>query len=962
MKVKNYKCVVFLLIFSLFAGMWNGSVVKGTETVSEAASDGTGGKVIKEITIAGVTPPETIDEKPSTEGIEVEKVVVESASVETAKVETAEVETAVVETKNVEWKSDAGNSVYTLSITLEAKDGYRFGDKDSLKVVVKGKQDTVINCPANIDIKDSKTATITWEFKDEGATSSPIPPTATPTESPAGDPTDPTETPTISTPPSTPQEIENIKIDNIAVPEGGKILPTVSPRIDTPGIEIKTIEWVEWQEENSQIVPIGSDVIYGATYELHLSLKAVEGYTFAQSVAVRVTDNSGKIYELNVEKDKNDEIIAIITFEIKPKEIEEVTISNITMPEINKTLPTVIPMIGTPGIDTPGIEIEWRYEDGNTVDAKKTVEYDTTYKLCLTLKSKWGYKFAEELDVIATDDSGKVYEPNVAKGENGEIIVTITFDEYKSIEIKELTISNITAPKGGESTFPPISPTIDPQGIEVSAVKWQDKDDQEVEGEVDYGAAYKLCLTLKAQQGYKFPEYVKNDLTVNIEGKVKEDVEVDYEKEEKGEGNVIVKVKYTTEQKPSPQPPTPSPELPQPPTEITIIDKVIISGIALPDGGELSFPPISPTIAPQGIKTLTAKWQDKDGQEVRGKVDYETDYKLCLELEAEAGYIFSEYVTGTVETNKGTFNLNFEKQKNENGEITRITVTIKFTTDPSPQLPTPTPGGEPSQPPVATPSGKPSQSQVPMPTLQPTATPGTYTITLNANGGTLSQKKITFTVDQMSKVKLPTPKKKGFLFIGWYQGKTRVSQITKANNISLKAQWVKSTIDLTYQSTIKCISKLKLSSDVKLEKIKIEKKYKKYITVNQKKKTMKGTKYVKKAVATVTIDGEEFEVTVKMKLPQPKVVATPEKRMKYYVTGAYREFRFSYKNAVKGATKVVAEYKPSNAKSFKKCGSIQNRFKGAYALVKKGNSVWFRVTIYYGRYASPKSKKILLKG
>lgn len=959
MKVKNYKCVVFLLIFSLFAGMWNGNVVKGTELEAPAASDGMGGKVIKEITIAGVTPPETIDEKPSTEGIEVEKVVVESASVESAKVETAEVETAVVEMTTVNWTQDEGNSAYTLSITLEAKDGYEF----SLKVVVKG-TDGKEYLPKEIVIGEgNKTATITWEIKVGGATPPPDKPTepptlAPPTESPAGDPT---ETPTISTPPSTPQEIENIKIDNIAVPEGGKTLPTVSPRIDTPGIEIKTIEWVEWQEENSQIVPIGSDVIYGATYELHLTLKAVEGYIFAQNVAVTVADESGKIHKLDVTKDENGEIIVTIKFEIEPKEIEEVTISNITKPEINKTLPTVSPMIGTPGIDTPGIEIEWRYEDGNTVDAEGTVEYDTPYKLCLTLKTKWGYKFAEEVNVIATDDSGKVYEPNVAKGENGEIIVTITFDEYKSIEIKELTISNITAPKGGESTFPPISPTIDPQGIEVSAVKWQDKDDQEVEGEVDYGAAYKLCLTLKAQQGYKFPEYVKNDLTVNIEGKVKEDVEVDYEKEEKGEGNVIVKVKYTTEQKPSPQPPTPSPELPQPPTEITIINKVTISGITLPEGGESSFPLISPTIEPQGIKTLTANWQDKYGQKVGGGVGYNTGYNLFLELEAEAGFIFSENVTVTVETNKDNFDLNFKKEKNENGEITRITVTITFTTDPSPQSPTPTPSGEPSQPPVATPSGKPSQSQAPMPTLQPTGTPGTYTITLNANGGILSQKKITFTADQMSKVKLPTPKKKGFLFIGWYQGKTRVSQITKANNISLKAQWIKSTIKLTYQSTIKCVSKLKLSSDVKLEKIKIEKKYKKYITVNKKKMTMKGTKYVKKAVATVTIDGEEFKVTVKMKLPKPKVKIVKSGKPIAYAIGIYRTFKLSYKYA-HGAKKAVAEYSSKEKKGYKKCGQVLNKLNGGSASVRKGTKIYMRVTIYYGKKASKTSEPICLKG
>lgn len=253
-----------------------------------------------------------------------------------------------------------------------------------------------------------------------------------------------------------------------------------------------------------------------------------------------------------------------------------------------------------------------------------------------------------------------------------------------------------------------------------------------------------------------------------------------------------------------------------------------------------------------------------------------------------------------------------------------------------------------------------SASPVPSidPSLFPTIPPITYTIKLDVNGGVVSQSFIEFTAMQIGTLTLPEPTRKGYIFIGWYDGKTRVEKITAVKNITLKAQWAKKELKCTYPNLD---LKKAVSSDVKLEKVSIEKKYTKFVKINQKKGTIKAKKYFKKAKVCLMIDGKKVDVIVELKLPQPKVKAT-EGKMKHYATGAYREFKFSYKNVAAGATKVVAEYKPSNAKKFKKCGSLQNRFKGAYAVVKKGKSVWFRVTVYYGKYASPKSKKIPLKG
>lgn len=237
-------------------------------------------------------------------------------------------------------------------------------------------------------------------------------------------------------------------------------------------------------------------------------------------------------------------------------------------------------------------------------------------------------------------------------------------------------------------------------------------------------------------------------------------------------------------------------------------------------------------------------------------------------------------------------------------------------------------------------------------------TPPTYTLTLNPNKGTLSQQlTIPFTADGISKLSLPTPTRKGYKFIGWYDGKNRIEKITEAKDVTLKAQWIKGSIDLKYQSVLKW-SKY-LDPDVKLTKITIEKKYTKHVKINQKKGTMEGKKYFKKAKVTLTINGKKVDVTVKTVIPAPKI--KPKKKgLTAYVVGVYLRYKLNY-TYLKGATKVVAEYSSKKNRGFKKCGSAQNKLKGASASVRKGTKLYLRVTVYYGKVKSPVSGVVLLK-
>ncbi len=283
--------------------------------------------------------------------------------------------------------------------------------------------------------------------------------------------------------------------------------------------------------------------------------------------------------------------------------------------------------------------------------------------------------------------------------------------------------------------------------------------------------------------------------------------------------------------------------------------------------------------------------------------------------------------------------------------------------------PTSSPTAEPTPavPDTETPDVQKPSATWPGDVFLPSPSPAVYMITLDANKGTVpdaDKKKVTkrlipFTAAQMDTIKLPVPVRKGYVFIGWYSGKTRVEKIREAKDISLKALWMKDTFTYPNFNFKKNLdSKLKWNVTVNS----IEKKYKKNVKINKKKGTIKGKKYFKKANVVLKIDGKKISVTVKAKLPKPKIVPMPGKKLQYYVSGAYRRYALKYTYVKAGATRAVAEYSFKKGKGYKKCGKYQNMLKGARASVKKGKKVYFRVRIYYGKYSSPPSAPKLLKG
>ena len=83
-------------------------------------------------------------------------------------------------------------------------------------------------------------------------------------------------------------------------------------------------------------------------------------------------------------------------------------------------------------------------------------------------------------------------------------------------------------------------------------------------------------------------------------------------------------------------------------------------------------------------------------------------------------------------------------------------------------------------------------------TLTARWTANRYTITLNANGGTVSSSTVSVTYDQA--FTLPAPTRVGYTFNGWYNGNTKVESGTwrSASNLTLTASWTANSYNITY--------------------------------------------------------------------------------------------------------------------------------------------------------------------
>lgn len=77
-----------------------------------------------------------------------------------------------------------------------------------------------------------------------------------------------------------------------------------------------------------------------------------------------------------------------------------------------------------------------------------------------------------------------------------------------------------------------------------------------------------------------------------------------------------------------------------------------------------------------------------------------------------------------------------------------------------------------------------------------------YTVTLDANGGTVSKKTVNAVYQES--ISLPTPKKDGYTFVGWFVGNKKYEggdTWTTLADVTLVAHWTANTYTVTYENT-----------------------------------------------------------------------------------------------------------------------------------------------------------------
>lgn len=710
------------------------------------------------------------------------------------------------------------------------------------------------------------------------------------------------------------EECQQIEYVNIKIQE-----PVAEKALaDTASIESATVKSV--LQTDQEIISVSEENASVDTVTIEKGLKWFKGNNPIKE-GEKADYYTAYTVEMELIPGKNYEFVKQPEININGKKVNDIKLINgkmtirYTFPETNKGLiecvsinmPALIAGKGFPEpticqSDTDKVEIitervSWKKNDEVIDINSEMVDYDTTYKVDISLQAKAKYEFEEKklkIKIGSKELTGTLQE--------GIVTVCYQFDDPTSKElISEVKIDSIPEPIPGRE-LALASSVNTAQKVSVQNVEWKEIGNKNANPQIaDYDTEYKVFITLKAEDKCQFAEELQ--VTIGNLG-------VDSVTLSSNNMKVIVSKKFEKTEKKS-------------------VEKVEIKEIPSPQAGQVLVDTASTEMEQEaGVEKVEWMRINKNNKEPVGKgeiADYDTEYEVVITLKAGDKCWFDEDLQVTIGGLAGTVSSN-------NGD----TVTVSYTFPKTQIKPIP----------------KADQSILP--------TPPTYTLTLNLNKGTLSQQlTIHFTADEISKLSLPTPTCKGYKFIGWYDGKNRIEKITEAKDITLKAQWIKGSIDLKYQSVLTW-SKY-LDPDVKLTKITIEKKYTKHVKINQKKGTMEGKKYVKKAKVTLTINGKKVDVTVKRLSPKPKVKIVKAGKRIPYVIGIYRTFKLSYKYE-SGATRAVAEYSYKKKRGFKKCVKALNTLKGGSVSVKKGRTVYFRVTIYYGKWKSPKSELTVLKG
>lgn len=297
-------------------------------------------------------------------------------------------------------------------------------------------------------------------------------------------------------------KLDKIEINNVPVAEvGGKATTQGVTIPEGAKYAVSDISWYNYTKD--EFLNEGDVFEKGNIYNLDLTIKAADGYEFAEDTKAIVNGETLTYCDVNGHKAYIYEEYSFVEM------INKIEINNAPIAEIGKE--AIIAGITVP--EGANYEIDYEYTEwyNETTEEDITVFEDgNRYSLCIAISAKEGYGFAEDAVVLVNGE--EVYEEVYLHRDWGKIHCEYSFlEQIDKIEIlKELPEAEV-----GATTEEIDDPQVPANANYTVKFAWMTNGNDEFTGKFEVGEAYILIVEIQAAEGYEFTE----DVVVTVAGK-----------------------------------------------------------------------------------------------------------------------------------------------------------------------------------------------------------------------------------------------------------------------------------------------------------------------------------------------------------------------------------------------------------------------------------------------------------
>lgn len=263
------------------------------------------------------------------------------------------------------------------------------------------------------------------------------------------------------------------------------------------GYSVDSVKWYDGDTELSA----GATFARGKSYTVKVTLKADTNLSFTDSTPVTINGHSVTRKTFSADKKQ-----MTVYYDFPETERLSIGSADITViaPVVGANPATTATVTANDGYSVVDGSVKWFYGD-TELNTGATFGYEKPYTVKVTLKAKDGYKF--------TDATTAKINGNTATAtlNDGKLTVSYTFAAIPLTEITSAAIT-VTAPDGGASPVRTAAVS-DNTKYEVTGVNWFDGNNDLFTDTFVAGVQYKVTVTLKAKDGYKFTD--NTNATIN---------------------------------------------------------------------------------------------------------------------------------------------------------------------------------------------------------------------------------------------------------------------------------------------------------------------------------------------------------------------------------------------------------------------------------------------------------------